>query len=458
MDAAVEKIGFGKQQILVLIPGGFAYAAAAAVPVGVAQAARAVAAVAERKTHYAGLLTSAAFVGYMVGSFLGGIFTDSHGRRIPLSVGFAGLTMCSACAGFIGRSSLLLLAVAFLGCGIFMGLGLSGANANAKEWSPARWRSNLFCMFFVFLTCGQLATGTFFLLTSPDLTPERLQWERLFKLQSLVFGTLFIFTVCFFPQSPHWLRSKDRLTEARTELIHAANRNGATLESKELEDAVRNRRKTVRKGAERLDVDCESDESTPLQSPRSASIFEGRLLQTTLIMCVLNFMANATYYGLICTLPGTLSMAFKGTGTAAAYVMVASMLFELPGIALQYLLGQRVSRQVNLAVVFGIAAICLACLAGSVRLTFPEKATLMILSSAGCKLTVVACFCATYLTMAEAYPTACQGTGCGFCMTFGRLGAVAAPLVYEGLGDGAFYAGLAVLSLVSGLLGYLLKL
>jgi AAHS family benzoate transporter-like MFS transporter len=444
VDDAVEKIGLGKQQIWVLVAGGCAYASTTAVSTTASQAARAVAAEAGMGDMYTGLLTSVVFGGYIIGNLLSGPFADGYGRRPPLVAAYAGLAVFQALAAAQDSSNILQLAICFLGCGVFMGLGLTGANANMKEWTPAHFRPTLFCLLFVFLASGQMGTCIFFNVTSPRLSAGDLQWKLLFNLQALLSGTLLLFCFFLLPESAQWLTHRGMCQKAKEALVNAAMRNGVELDKEVLHQAtdLSNDGRTV-------------EEATPLkpEAALSQSIFAGGLGQTTMIMCCLNICTNACYYGLMCTLPATLSASFQGSGITAANVMLILSLMELPGIALQDFLGQRLSRHANLAATFLAVSASLALLAGSLQL----QPSLVLIGSMCCKLTIIGSFIITYLTMAEAYPVACRASGSGFCMTTGRLGACVAPVFYENLGDVTFYSMLSVLALVSAAAGYMLK-
>jgi len=70
IEDIVEQIGFGKQQLLVLVGGGCAHATNTAMAISTSQAARAIVAEKNYSKLYTGLLTSVLFVGYILGNVL----------------------------------------------------------------------------------------------------------------------------------------------------------------------------------------------------------------------------------------------------------------------------------------------------------------------------------------------------------------------------------------------------
>eukprot|EP00930_Biecheleria_cincta_P072699 TRINITY_DN60054_c0_g1_i1.p1 TRINITY_DN60054_c0_g1~~TRINITY_DN60054_c0_g1_i1.p1 ORF type:complete len:459 (+),score=82.83 TRINITY_DN60054_c0_g1_i1:53-1429(+) len=444
VEDAVEQLGFGKQQIMVLIGGGCAHATNTAMAISTSQAARAIVAQAHFSKLFTGLLTSVLFFGYILGNSVSGPLADGFGRRPALIIAYAGLTACQTLSAALGSSSIMVMAACFTSCGFFMGIGLSGANAAIKEWAPARFRPTLFAWLFVFPACGQMGPGMFFSITSPGLSAESLQWRLLFSLQAAISCTLLIFCVLFLPESAQWLLHKGQRQKAEENLLSAAARNGCILDKSKFETVAS------------IDDAQETGEATALKPgvAMSQSIFSGGLGQTTLIMCLLNVCANTCYYGLMCTLPGTLSASLEGTGIAAANVVVLLSMTEIPGIAIQEGLGRRLPRTTNLSAVFLTVSASLALLTASLTL----QPSAVLLGSICCKLTIIASFVITYLSMAEAYPIACRGSGNGFCMTVGRLGALVAPVLYANLGDFAFYSMLSVLAFFSAVAGHMLKI
>lgn len=331
-----------------------------------------------------------------------------------------------------------------------MGLALASANTNMKEWTVARLRPTLFCMLFVFLASGQIGAGIFFSITSPNLTKGHLQWRLYLSLLSMIFLSLSLLCMLLLPESAQWMLTHNMHGEARKGLLDAAARNGVSLDEAKLDEVFKAHGVNAR----------ELEESTPLNADaeHSQSIFAGHLIRTTCIMCCANVVANACYYGLMCTLSSTLSDTFEGTDILAADVILVLTLFELPGIALQNVLGQNLSRQVNLSAVFVAVAISLGCLAFSLKLRSSDAWVFLIAASVLAKLTIIACFIITYLSMSEAYPISCRATGNGFCMSIGRIGALISPMLFAELGDFTFYTILSVAALISAVASLFLEL
>jgi len=474
MDEAIEHIGVGRHQFLVIFAGCSTHAFNASISLTVAVAARAIAAEAGLSALYAGMLASCLFGGYIVGNLLGGILADWLGRRMPLLLAFAGYTALQASVALTpGHLMVLLVATLLAALGLFMGIGLAAASAGMKEWTPVRWRSMAFGMIFVFLAFGQLFSAVLLLAMSPDLNPRTVPWKLMFGIGAVFSGLMFVITMLTLPESAHWLRKQGRDQEATDQLRAAALRNGVDLEA--LENWIARSPWTQRSidGQDSHRLTRNNDESAPLveesgateggrstliKKRRWATIFSGRYARITFIMCWNNFTTNATYYGLVFALPQTLAHFHEGNLGAASMLLVAAFI-ELPGTALQIYCGNCFDRQGNSAVMFGTAFFFLILLA----IGLMTKPWIMIVGVLGSKCFIVASFIITYLLMAEAYPVSCRGFGNGFCMTVGRLGAVVSPIAFESTrsawgNEVPFYGGLAVLVVIASILSLFLPL
>lgn len=447
VDEAVEKLGLGFQQVLVLAPGGFAYAFTTAMSLIVSISAHQLIEK-DLSSTYAAMMMSFLFAGYTAGNLVGGFLADSQGRRWPLVLEFACLAMLQGLIVFIGGHGFWLPACAVVGIGFFMGVGLAAANAGMKEWTPAGWRATLFGMLFVFLALGQICTVGLVWILAPALNLSTWQWKFLFTLNAGIAVVICVFSVALLPESSHWLNGKGRMKDASERLRSAAWWNGTG--SQHLEHLLQ---KLEQEPNIEEPGRNSATEVTPLKASQEKGIFEifsGRLGIATVILCWVNVMANGAYYGLIYTLPKTITDLFTQAHFTPAALMFIAALCELPGIVLQIYVGSQLSRHVNLALMFGALSV-MAALLGFGLSWVSWAATLGAL---GMKLFAIACFIITYIVLAEVYPTSCRGSGIGFCMTVGRFGAVCAPLLYDFLGslsgnDSAFYFTIAAGSMIA---------
>lgn len=435
IDDAIDAIGFGWYQVPVLIAVGGVYAFTSFIPFTISVTSLALAHAGNLPQRFAALPTSCMFVGYTLGNFFGGYLADRLGRRRPVIFDLASVSCLMAAAAAFFRSFVawqIMLSAAALG--LCMGTGGAAANAGMREWSPRNCRPRIFAACFLGTCLGQLFPASVVVALAPELHPAGIPWRLILVLGAASAAALVAFALVTLPESAQWLYYKGRPEAAYGQL------RAAGVADIDPEDVQR-------------PSAWEDDPGTPLHREAEMGIFSGGLLLVTTIFCWLTFTMNAVFYGFLYALPSTLAQVFSGTETTPAMMLFVGALFELPGIALQALFGDMVSRRTNLAAVHGTLMLSMACFAAGLAL-WPSLVPLGLLCT---KVFSSAAFIIVYLSLVESYPTPCRGRGVSCCMTVGRLGAVLAPIAYEECGPHLFYCGLSVMVLISAATSLLLR-
>ncbi|KAG7463634.1 hypothetical protein MATL_G00178740 [Megalops atlanticus] len=233
-----------------------------------------------------------------------------------------------------------------------------------------------------------------------------LSWRCLALVVNLLAGFVLLLSL-FIPESPRWLFSQGRLTEAEDVLALIGRRNGILGENTRVSLGPAERR-GGRERAGALDL---------FRHPA--------LLPRTLIMMHAWLVCSLLYYGL------TLNVGNMGGNL---YLNLAlSGLAELPSYPVSfYLIGQKWSgRRRSLSgfvLVGGVACLIITFLPDkqdSGLFVVLNKLTLSLLG----KTAVSAAFSIVFIYTTELYPTVLRNTGMGVCSMASRVGGLLAPFI-----------------------------
>lgn len=343
------------------------------------------------------LLTSLYFFGFMLGLLCFGGLSDRLGRRtayfVPLVVMEAGVMVQYLAQDFmqfaVGR--------------VIVGIGNAGigliAFVWASEFASVNGRQRLAWLPNLFWALGQI------FLSGLAYFIRRWRW---LEISQFILGLGLFGFAAYLQESPQWLASKGRFTEAHKVLCACARFNGNEPPAKPPAYCV--------KSSEDSDMEQKGGGAFAL-----LQLMDWRLLPRILIMGLAWFATSMGYYGLSLNstdLPLDMywANAFSALSTVPGFLL-ATWFMEVP------LLGRRGS----VAGGFLVAGLCLvlSCIGGKVLL-------IVLFYTADSALALV--FTLVYIYGAELFPTDIRGSSMAFQSVFARVGAMAAPFVAQ-LGD-----------------------
>ncbi|CAH2218617.1 solute carrier family 22 member 15 [Pelobates cultripes] len=337
--------------------------------------------------------SSVYFGGVLIGVITFGQLSDQFGRK-PVYVTGLALDITFAVLNALSPSFQLFLLTRFV-VGVMNG-GMSlvafvllNEYIGATYWSIAGSLSNLFFAVGIaqFAVIGYLIRS----------------WRLLALLVNVQGACVFLLSLCI-PESPRWLYTQGRLTEAKDVLLFLGRWNCKKFTSFSLTP----RQKEISQSANVLTI-----------------YRHGALRQRTLVMMYAWFVCSLVYYGL------TLSVGDLGGNI---YLNLAlSGLAEIPAYPLcMYVMNhKRCGRRKALAGFLAFGG--LSCL---IILFLPEKKgsglffmlNRQVLSLVG-KLSISASFNIVYIYTSELYPTSIRNLGMGLCSMVSRFGGIIAPFI-----------------------------
>ncbi|XVF19135.1 hypothetical protein REPUB_Repub11eG0083000 [Reevesia pubescens] len=432
LDEALESVGFGKFQGLVLVYAGLGWFAEAMEIMILSFIGSAVKTEWGLSSGQESLLTTVVFAGMLIGAYSWGLISDNYGRR----KGFLTIAMVTSLAGLLSSFSPNYISLLITRC--LVGFGLGGGPVFLSwflEFVPTSNRGIWMVIFSTFWTFGSIFEASLAWIVMP-----RLNWRWLLGFSSVPsFALLLFYGVA--PESPRYLCMKDKTSDALKILEKIASVNQTKLPPGILVSG---------KSSAEDEEYTSSEDTIPLLSSMSKNImqsksgfstfsmlFSSKLIETTLLLWVLFFGNSFSYYGII-LLTSKLSSGESGcVSTILSYrnvqdngLYVDSFITscaELPGLLLSALLVDRLGRKLSMAFMFVLAFIFL------LPLLIHQSAVLTTCLLFGARMCAMGTFTVACIYSPELYPTPVRATGAGLASAVGRIGGMVCPLVAVGL-------------------------
>jgi len=421
MDDAIQQVGIGRTQWILLVLCGLTFCSDAAEVTFLSYVTEVLQCewgISKAQETY---ITSAVFVGMILGAPLWGFIADQMGRRPSFLVSSVVITSFGFLTALCQDFAQLLICRAVVGFGV---AGLPVGFDILAEALPSAGRGKFLLYIEYFWTLGSIyvnccAWGAL----------ETAGWRVFTALAAVPTLIASIAGFVFLPESPRWLISEGRVKDAVVIINQWATRNG-------------------HKKLQFESIKLEKDEEG---GSHIKNLFVKRRLRTPLLlMAVIWFAFGIAYYGIVMLLPrifesksqvGTCEVEFEFTDLAIASaaevigVIIAICIIDSPG------------RAFCQGVFYALGAV--AALVLGFRSVGPTILTAV--ASIG-RLAEMAASCATWVHTPELFPTQIRAEVHGVLNLVSKVGAVFAPFLISDIFTqwecGAIMASISLLAAI----------
>jgi MFS transporter, AAHS family, benzoate transport protein len=342
----------------------------------------------------AGQMASYGFLGNVIGSVCFGILSDQLGRKKSLILALASFAIFSGLAYFAPDFKMFCI------LRLLAGLGLGGAlplsSSLISEFAPTKIRAKAITGTFMGFTGGWVIAALVPMVVNPLWG-----WRMVFLLGFFPLLMVPVLWV-YLPESVRFLASKGRIEEARKEVRRVerlANLPATTW------------------------TDDNFSVGAGLQAHGGFSrLFSPKLILMTILVWFSYFFTLMAIFALSTWLPHLLIKSGFSMAKSFSFGMVQAFGAMVGGISIGYLM-DAFGRKAGLVFTFllgGIAVILFGMVSSPLAMYVVGGFIGVFVISTPTMLHVVA---------AETYPTEIRATGAGWAVTFGKIGAVAAPLL-----------------------------
>lgn len=413
LSEAVEKIGFGKFQIRILLMVGFFTIADALEMMLLSILAPTIRCIWHLPSWKEALVTTVVFVGMMFGSSFWGWLADNYGRKFVIVV-------CATWIfyfGFMSSFSPHYYWIIALRC--LVGFGIGGAPQSTTllaEFLPSSSRSYCILSLSFFWAIGSVFTVAVAMAVMPTLG-----WRWLLGFLSLPL-LFFVLMSYWLPESCRYYLASGEKEKAMRMLQRVAKTNKSEMPLGYLEDASENGRQG-----------------------RFKDLISPEYRKTSFLLWFIWLNLAFTYYGIVLMTTELYQGLNEAGGKCQAessttknpdcgcqlltfndYTdMMWTTLAEFPAIIVTMLCIETLGRKKTMAVQFFLTALCYF------LLFICSGRTMMTIFIFGVRGFISGAFQGFYVYTPEVYPTVVRALGLGCCSAVARIGAMITPFVSQ---------------------------
>lgn len=345
-----------------------------------------------------GYVSSAAFLGQMIGSLFGSYLSDLFGRRPVILACTVGSALLTFAVGFADTPDHLIV-LRFIS-GLAIGGLLAPVWALSIESMPRSMRATSVTIVMMGFSIGTASSGPIANFTAPALG-----WEGIFWVCGLMTGVFALILVYLLPESARWMVATDKPRDA---VVKALSRFNPGFDWRVYERFVLQDERAVKQT------------SNPLA--KMGELFAGRLALVTLFIWAAYFCSSFAIY--LKSAYGVIFMENLGIERqdAAWLGSINAIIGAVAGVALLAMTERRGPGWIVLAPLLGIPFVLLIA-TGSVLGT-PAFVPVLLIGA----IAVGAGHAAVISITSVYYPSAVRATGGGWASFMAKFAAVAAPI------------------------------
>ncbi|SEK07330.1 MFS transporter [Paraburkholderia diazotrophica] len=358
-----------------------------------------------------GLIASSTYTGFFFGAMLAGLCGDRFGRRFVMMTTLVIFCIASVISSQVDHWQ------AFYAIRIFAGFGAGAESAIVapflSEFVARKYRGAFTGALAGFFAFGYVMSAVLGNLIIPHFHDG---WRYVVVITSLPIFIL-IWWRRALPESPRWLESRGRVAEAN-----------ATLDR--IEAQVLNEGQTFEPVTETIvRATPHVHQSTFLGN--FAAIWSRKLRRTTAMSWTMWFAIAFSYYAFFTWIPSLL-VQHGMTITKSFGFSLLMYAAQIPGYLSAAYLNERLGRQATIATYMVLGGL------SAVGMAFSDATWQIAVAGICLSFFMNGTFGGVYAYTPEIFPTHLRATGVGTSSSFGRIGAVIAPilvgLIYPTLG------------------------
>ncbi|KAF4698858.1 hypothetical protein FOZ62_028934 [Perkinsus olseni] len=356
----------------------------------------------------------------MLSSTLFGYLSDRIGRKWPFVV----TLLISGLAGIASAFSWSFWSLVMFRCIVAIGLGgLSSLDYLIYvEFTPESHR----CLYSTVVFVGG-CIGVLYLagVNLADLSFSNIpQWRVLLILAAAPLIPTGILRWYFRCETPRYLMSRRKVSEAHKVLLHMAEENKCDEHTVPGLDEF-----TVRAEEEVVDKSSSAESKKLGFFEALGDIYHGEeFARATLPLCFIWLLQATAYWGLTLFLPGFL----VESGLNPNFTLFLMVLCELPGTAVIAYMLKKMSMSVCLRIFQGCA--CLACLWCTLSSYFNAPVVVAVASCA-IYFFLIPCWCIIYVLTPAVYPPLYRGSASGLLSAIAGLTGLVSPFLSAAISE-----------------------